>query len=314
MFLNFLKPMALAAAILLSALAHAAPVAVPGTTVSLDPPKGFIAAERFPGFQREDLGASILVTELPAPAAEMQKAMTKDALASRGMTLHSAQKVVVGGVDSMLLHVGQTANGVEFLKWMLVTGDPSQTVMVVGTFPKTAEATVSAPIRKAVLSTIRDAGATADPWAGLPFRIEPKGRLKLARRITNMLILTPDGRIGPGGSPGDPVYVVGESVSAVAVTDVEALSRTRLSQTTQIKDLRNVEGRKLTVGDLSAYELVADATHAQTGDAVRVCQTIALDGRGYVIFLGIVGNAQADAYLPEFRAVTQSFRKVAAGR
>ena len=314
MFRTIFKPLAFAAAIALSPLVVAAPVAVPGTTVTLDAPTGFVAAERFPGFQREDLGASIMVTELPAPADDMKKAMTKDALASRGMTLHSAQTVKVGGVESVLLHVSQTANGMEFLKWMLVTGDPSQTVMVVGTFPKAAEAAASDPVRKAVLSTTRDASAKADPWAGLPFRIEPTAKLKLARRITNMLVLTQSGTVGPGGSPGDPVYVVGESVSNVASTDVEALSRTRLSQTAQIKDLRNVEGRNLTVGGLGAYELVADATHVQTGDAVRVCQTIALDGRGYVIFLGIVGSALADTYLPEFRSVTASFRRVTAER
>ena len=38
---------------------QALPVRVPGTSVTLDPPAGFTPADRFPGFQRVDMSASI---------------------------------------------------------------------------------------------------------------------------------------------------------------------------------------------------------------------------------------------------------------
>lgn len=291
-----------------------APVAVPGTTVSLEPPQGFVAAEEFPGFQQEDLCAAIQVRELSWPADAAQETMTEEKLASRGMTLLSTQKVEVGGIDSLLLQVSQTADGMEFLKWMLVTGDARQTVIVIGTFPKAEEAATSEPVLKAMLSTTRDAGVKPNPWAGLPFRIAPSARLKLATRINDSLVFTQDGTFGPGSAPGDVVYLVGEADANEASTDVEALSRSLLPQAAKIKDLRNLEGRHLTVGGLGAYEMIADATYVESDETVRVCQTIALDGQGCFVFVGIVGSAHADTYLPEFRSMTASFQRVPTGQ
>ena len=62
-------------------------VRVPGTKVTLTPPDGFSLAQQYPGFEREVDQASIMVTELPGPAAEMIRVMTKEALAGRGMVL-----------------------------------------------------------------------------------------------------------------------------------------------------------------------------------------------------------------------------------
>lgn len=80
--------------------APAAPVRVAGTRVSLDPPRGFVKAQRYPGFERADKKASIMVTELPGPAKDMQKGMTKEMLAGRGVTLIRSQTVRIENVES----------------------------------------------------------------------------------------------------------------------------------------------------------------------------------------------------------------------
>src|SRR5262245_50873456 len=170
---------AMLALIAAASAAYAVPVPVPGTRVYLDPPSGFIPAERFPGFQREEKGASIMVTELPGPAATMQKGMTAKLLATRGMTLIRSQTVKVDGNDALLLHVSQSAAGVSFLKWMLVAGDAKQTVMVVGAFPKAA-GELSLPVRRAVLSTTWGAKRQIAPYEGLAFRVDATPALRLA--------------------------------------------------------------------------------------------------------------------------------------
>ncbi|HYG65097.1 MAG TPA: hypothetical protein VEL74_21120 [Thermoanaerobaculia bacterium] len=136
-----------------SAPAVADLVQVPGTETSLQPPQGFLLAAKFPGFERADLNASIMVTEMRAPAPEVMKAMTQEGLASRGMKLISSKTETIGGREALLLNVAQTAVGTEYLKWMLVTGDPKNTLIVVGSFPKTAEGELSEVVRKAVLTT-----------------------------------------------------------------------------------------------------------------------------------------------------------------
>lgn len=99
----------------------AAAVRVKGTSVSLDPPKSFSVTEEFPGFGRPDVGASIMVTEIPGPVSEVQKGMTTEGLATQGMTLLESRTEKVGGKDSLLLKVSQ-ASGIEFEKLILVVG------------------------------------------------------------------------------------------------------------------------------------------------------------------------------------------------
>lgn len=296
-------------AVLLALPATAEPVRVPGTSVSLEPPAGFALAEGFPGFQSLESGASILVTQMPAPVAEIRKAMTKDMLATRGITLLSSQEETVGGREALLVHVAQSAAGVDFLKWMLVTGDPKETVMIVGTFPKSAGEAAGAAIRSALLTASLAAAAPSDPFEGLLFRITPTPALKIASRISNMLLLTESGSPGPHG-PEEPAYIVGSSIGPGGGGDLKVFSEARARQTTQIEDLRNVSGREITLGGLTAWELLADAKDMKSGAAIRLYQVIAQDGDGYFIVQGLVGADRADAMLPEFRRVTESFRKV----
>ncbi|MBE0704933.1 MAG: hypothetical protein IH582_17520, partial [Afipia sp.] len=145
-------------------------VRIRGTRTSLQPPKGFSLADRFPGFQRADVQSSIMVTEIRAPAAEMMKGKTKEGLAARGMTLISSNAEKIGGRQALLLHVAQNAAGAAFLKWMLVTGDQNTSLMIVGTFPKAAEARVGAAIKSAVLTASWTPGGSTDHFEGLPFR------------------------------------------------------------------------------------------------------------------------------------------------
>src|SRR5688572_9757224 len=69
---------------------------VPGTRVSLIPPDTFTPAAQFPGFLREAVGASIIVTEFPASFVEAVAGFgNPSALEKRGMVLVSKQEVNV---------------------------------------------------------------------------------------------------------------------------------------------------------------------------------------------------------------------------
>src|SRR5215218_3813040 len=73
-------------------------VRVAGTSVTLAPPPGFTPSARFPGFERADLQASIMVTEVPGPMTGLTRGMTAAGLATRGMTLISSERPQVDGV------------------------------------------------------------------------------------------------------------------------------------------------------------------------------------------------------------------------
>ena len=57
---------------------HAVAESVPGTSVNLNPPSGFVKSERFPGFQNETNFSSIMVTEMDGPFAELIRGVPSD--------------------------------------------------------------------------------------------------------------------------------------------------------------------------------------------------------------------------------------------
>ena len=288
----------------------AQPIRVTGTSILLAPPPGFVASERFPGFERADLQASIMVTEIPAPASEMMRGMTAPALATRGMTLISSTTQVLDGRPSRLLKVSQQAPGATVLKWMIVSGDVKTSVMIVGTFPREREPQIGEAMKDAVLSTRWNAGAAPpDHFEGLAFRISPINSLKIAGRMSNMLVLTETGKIAPQGA-GAAVFVAGTSLAAVDLADLKGFATARARQTKQLNTLRVLEERPTTIGGETAYELIADGKDAATGRPVTLYQVVLPDRDGYVLMQGMVASPRAPELVPEFRKVAQTFRKV----
>lgn len=294
------------AGMLLCTESFGAPVRVAGTKVSLDPPESFSVAEQFPGFGRPDLLASIVVTEIPGPSLELQKGMTKEGLATKGMTLIESRTQKVGGKDALLLKVSQRAAGTEFLKIIMVAGDQSNTTMVTGTYPRDMAAELEAAIKRSILSVTWESKASTDPFEGLLYRIEPTKKLKLAGRIGNMLMFSESGGTGPL-PPKEPRYIVGNSLDSNAVDNIRSFSEARAAATATLKNIRQLNGRELTVDGLKGYELLADAKNDKTGAPMRLYQVVAAAEKGYFIIQGIVPTERAEEWVPEFKKVTASF-------
>jgi hypothetical protein len=252
-----------------------------------------------------------MVTAVPAPVDAIRQGMTAQGLATQGMELVGSESVAVDGSDAMLLHARQRAAGTPFLKWVLVLGDPRSTHLVVGTYPAALADSLGAQVRRAVLSVVRTAAGPVDPFEGLRFRLDPGDRLKLAPRVGSALMLTLTGAATQGG-PGDPFFVAGPSVNDVAVDDLEGFAERRARQTTAVEGLRNLQGEAREIDGLRGYEIVADATDRKSGLPVKLYQAILLEGDGYYVLQGLVGADRAAEYLPEFRRLTGSFRRVPA--
>jgi len=288
--------------------AAAAPAPVPGTEVELQPPKGFAPSQRFPGFEHPAQGASIVVNEIPAGYAELRAAFSREVLASRGMHLVDAKDVRAAGGQAYLMHVSQQASGIEFLKWMLLAPRGDASVLVVGTFPRTAPAAFGETVRLAVLSTSLKTTGQPATTADFPFHVATGPRLKVAGRTGHMLLLNRSGSMAR--TPADePIYVVGPSLGKEAIGNLPRFAEQRAHQTAEISGLRAIQGRSLEVDGLAAYEIVAEASDLRSGLPLRFYQVIAPDGGGYFIFQGLVGGSIATEYLAEFRRLTASFQR-----
>jgi hypothetical protein len=286
-------------------------VRIPGTGTSLRPPPGFSVADRFPGFLRADLQSSITVTEVPAPAPALTQAMTREAMAAQGMTLLSSATEKVAGREGLLVHAGQSVGGTEYLKWILTVGDNSHAVVIVATYPRSLDAEVGSAIRASLLGATWTPGGFTDNFDGLTFRVTPTPVLKVAGRVGNMLILNESGSM-TSVDPVNALYIVGSSIGEVQIGDLRDFAERRARQTTSLKDFSLLEERRVSVDGLAGHELVMRAADVKTGVGMRLYQVIVPEPGGYLIVQGLVGDGKAVDMLPEFRRVTETFRKTPA--
>lgn len=284
-------------------------VRVAGTSVAMEPPAGFVAATRYPGFERADVQCSIMVTEIPGPFSELARGMTAANLATRGMTLISTAKPTVDGRQVLLLKVSQQAAGAAVLKWMIVAGDAAASVMIVGTFPAAHDAAVGDAVKTSLLSARWSTAAVPpDPFEGLPFRISSTPALKVAGRMSNLLLLSESGQMTQK-DPNAALFAIGSSVAAVGVGDVKAFSHQRARQTKQITAVRVVEEGPTTIDGTTGYEIVAEAKDSASGRGVSLYQVVLPVDDGYVLMQGLVAPARAATMVTEFRKVAQTFRR-----
>lgn len=280
---------------------------VAGTRVSLEPPEGFAADTQFLGF-RNAKNATIMVTEVPGPIERLRSGMTKSGLAGRGMTLIETTDVKVGDQDAQLLLVSQSAGGVVFEKWIVVFGTATNSVFIVATYPGSEAKLLREPMKKAVLSARWNLEAEVDRFEGLPFHVTESAGLRIANRVSNLVMLT-EGGVEGAVAPDDPLLVVAASISEVDLEDLKAFCETRLNEVEQISGLRNVTGGATKVDGLPAYEITADAADSKSATPVRVYQLVVADGRAYFLAQGLVGVKRAVEFLPQFREVATSIRR-----
>jgi hypothetical protein len=262
-------------------------------------------AQQFPGLQRAEMGASIMVTEIPAPYAKMKEGINAEGLATRGVSVTGVETVRLADREGVLMAGTQTAQGIVFKKWMLLFGDSTNSVMVMATFPLELSDQLSGQMRAAVVSSRWAPDTEVGVFEGLAFRVEPTAKLHISNRVSNLLLLAKPGHKGVV-PPQDPLMVVGTSLSEVEIDDVESFSRERLKQTAQISDIEYRNGRRVSVNGMNGYEVVATAKDARSGAPLFVYQAVLLETDRYFILQGFVGSERGDEYLAEFRAVTDT--------
>lgn len=247
--LTIVRALTLSAMVMMFAdTSSAQPVRIPGTKVTLSPPEGFSVAQQYPGLERRDVQASMMVTELPVPAVDMMRSMTAPALATKGMILISARDITINQSPARLLQVGQKAATGEVLKWMLIAGDTQTTIMVVGTF-REASSEIGDAIRQSLLTVSWGSAQPSSAFEGLSFRLTPTGKMKLARRLSNMLMFTESGTTGSRGAT-EALYLAGHSLGQGQITDVQGFAESRAKQTTLIKGITNFVGRQVQVAGM----------------------------------------------------------------
>lgn len=288
---------------------HAEPqTPIKGTRVMLTAPSGFVVADRFPGFMSEETGSSLMVSELPAPFAEVTKGFNASGFKKQGMTLLTKEEMSFEAHKGFLISASQSANGIDFLKWMAAFGDEKTTYMVTASFPKDAAADLS-DILKAAVSGARVGAGSADPFDAMTFRVTPMNDMKIARVLGNGILLSKGG-VFPAKGIETPILVAGASASKrLSIPGKKAFSEARLQKTSTLKDVRPRTTEPIAIDELEGFESVADAIDIATGKAAIVYQVILFDADGYYAIQGIASEQEGRTQLPTFKQIARTFRK-----
>jgi hypothetical protein len=310
--LGFLVPTLIVLGSIRAIAIPSAPAKVPGTAVSITPPAGFKASKLFTGFEQTESGASMMVTEIPIPKNEQQKAIAKlssaATLKTKGISLISSQDMTVDGHRGKLLLVSQEFRGIPFLKWMVVLAKGDRALMVVAPFPESLSQKLREPLRQSILTLKWTPGIQTSRLEGLPFSFQEQGDLKVSERMSNMVLLTKNG-VMPPIPASKPILIVGVAYQEAQILDIAQFTQKHLKQVSnQVRDLTEVSRKHKTIAGQKAFEIVAQGYDVRNKTPLTVYEVIIATNKTYYIVQGFVPKTNAAKYLPIFRAIAESVR------
>jgi hypothetical protein len=299
---------ALAAVILLAIPARAAdPVYPLASRIGLVAPGAMKPSQRFPGFEDQDAGASILIFEVPPQAYEnLEKQMTTANLKTQGMTEEKRETVTLTSGKGLLIVGEQAADQKQFRKWVFLASTGDINALIAVQVPDAAKAKYSdASVREALLSTAVRATVPIDEQLRLvPITFANLSGLRPFRVLGNSTVLLTDGANDPREASEQPMLIVSIAPGGPAEgADRDHFARTLFAGFTDFKDVRIVGTDMLHLDNQQTHEIQAEAKDGKTDAPMKLVQWVRFGGGGFMRFVGI---ARANAWtqeFPKFRAV-----------
>lgn len=279
---------------------------VGGTKVAMIPPQNFAKATAFSGFQQTETNASIMISELPAPYSALIKNFTAENLKSRGMNLLNIEEIAFQEQPALIYKVKQTAQGLVFVKYILVFGDEKGVVMLNGIFPE-SEVNLEESIKKSLYSSIYQKDKSINPVEDAPFQIDLKdSNLKFANAISGMLLFTSDGFV-PVKSMDKAFFSVGQAISNVLITDRKQFVIDRLKTLPDGNRIKIERTEEVNIDGMQGYTISAWGEDDK-GKKELVHQTILFVDNTYYIMVGLASN-DFEKYAERFKNVSQTFKR-----
>jgi hypothetical protein len=280
------------------------PVFPKGMRVGLTPLVGLVPAKSFVGFETEDHGVKVLVTELPAEAyVEVMNAFKANPAGSggvkpenietaAGLAYYTAESAKDGATTvrrySMILP-GGTFSG-------YIAVQVPENVTKIYTDEAVRLMFASAVVRKAV--------PVEEQLELMPFKISELGDFKTIRTLApGAAIILADGDETTGFEPA-PFMLIGLIGSAPTQPDDRGRFAQQAATTIPgVRDARITMSEPIRIDGMPGYETRIDATSGKDNIAVTVVQWLKFGGQ---TSLRIIGSAPRDQWpkaFPRFRAV-----------
>jgi hypothetical protein len=280
------------------------PVFPPGMRVGLTPLVGLNRAKSFVGFETEDQGVKVLVTELPPDAySEVMNAFKANPAGTGGIKPESIE--TSAGLAYYTIEKAKEGAGNVRRYSMILPGGSFSGYVAVQVPENAGKIYTDDAIRQMFASAaIRKEVPVDEQLSLLPFKLTELGDFKNLRTLPpGGAIILADGDESAGFELA-PFMVVGLIVAAPAQPD----DRGRFAQQAAtsipgIRDARITMSEPMRLDGIAGYETRIDATSGKDNTPVTVVQWLRFGSQST---LRIIGSAPRDAWakaFPRFRAV-----------
>jgi hypothetical protein len=283
--------------------------AFPKSGIRLRKPAGFRKAEGFDGYCRKRDLASVMAIRFPIPYPDLGPMLNRKSIKGQGWRFLGRERVQIGGQPAALIQFEQFAGGRFIRKWAGVLGDNESTILILATFPAEQAERFSEPLKRCILSAEPSNEPPPPPGTTIGFRIEPAAGLKLAGEFMSTLGYTATGKMDVPDAT-QPLFLAGRSLCEVMIADEEEFLNRRLHEVPQLRDIEVWSMLPISADGLNGREAVADALEHPSGRPISVYMAMFFEPKRYYILGGLICREKAADYLPAFREMTRSFKRV----
>ena len=274
-----------------------------GTKCSILPPKDFVPSTSFSGLQNLEKGASIMINELPSSYLFISESFNAENLKSNGMTLISKESVDFNNSKATYIKVSQNANGVKYLKQLLMFGNENKTVLVNGIYPEKFKS-IENEIKTSIFSTKYNENQNENSLEAVDFEIDVTNTdFKFTKYLSGTIIYTIEGNL----PTEKPIIMVGNSISKVNPKDQKQYSIDRLKKLPNGESMTIESINPITIDNIDGYEIIANGKNSKDEDEKIYQVMLYNEISDYYIIIGMASQ-EKEEYLKKFKEIARTFR------
>ncbi|HEX3116208.1 MAG TPA: hypothetical protein VHQ48_12060 [Bradyrhizobium sp.] len=275
----------------------------PGVRVGMTPLVGLVRAKSFVGFETEDHGVKVLVTELPAEAyGEVMNAFKANPAGAGGIKPESIE--TSAGLAYYTVENAKDAAGNVRRYSMILPGGAFSGYVAVQIPENAGKIYTDDAVRQMFASAVIRKEVPVEEQLGLmPFKIGELGDFRNVRTLAPGALVLADGDETTGFEAA-PFMVIGMIGSAPAQPDDRGRFAQQAATTIPgVRDARITMSEPIRIDGQPGYETRIDATSGKDNTAVTVVQWLRFGGQNS---LRIIASAPRDVWpkaFPRFRSV-----------
>ena len=280
------------------------PIFPPGVRVGMTPLVGLVRAKSFVGFETEDQGVKVLVTELPAEAyGEVKNAFKANPAGTGGIKPESIE--TAAGVAYYTAESARDASGNVRRYSMILPGGTFSGYVAVQVPENATKIYTDEAVRQMFASAVIRKEVPVEEQLGLmPFKITELSDFKNIRTLApGAAVILADGDETTGFEPA-PFMLIG----LIGSTPAQPEDRGRFAQQAAttipgVRDARITMSEPIRIDGMPGYETRIDATSGKDNTAVTVVQWLRFGGSNAFRIIGSAPREQWPKAFPRFRAV-----------